>query len=70
MKNPIILFSIFILVSLSSCGGNSAEEAAIKEELHQIDSVSTEIDEVVTELDDKSKALDEAIKEMEKTLGQ
>lgn len=69
MKNPIILFSIFILIALSSCG-DSPEEVAIKQELHQIDSVSIEIDEVVTELDDKSKALDEAIKEMEKTIGQ
>lgn len=69
MKNPIILFSAFILLSFSSCG-DSPEEVAVKEELRQIDSVSTEIDEVVTELDDKSKALDEAISEMEKTLNQ
>lgn len=69
MKNPIILFSILILVSLTSCG-DSPEEVAIKEELRQIDSVSTEIDEVVTELDDNSKALDEAIREMETTLNQ
>ncbi len=69
MKNLIILFSIFTLVTLSSCG-DSPEEVAIKKELHQIDSVSTEIDEVVTELDDKSKALDEAIREMENALNQ
>lgn len=67
MKNPIILFSIFILVSLSSCG-DSPEEVAIKQELQQIDSVNTEIDEVITEFDDNSKALDEAIREMEATL--
>ncbi len=70
MKNSIILFTVFILLSLSSCGGNSAEEIAIKEELHQLDSISTEIDEVVTELDTNSKALDEAITEMEKALNQ
>jgi hypothetical protein len=70
MKYPITLFSVLVLTLLSSCGGNTAEEAAIKEELHQIDSISIEVGEIVTEIDDKSKALDEAISEMEKTLNQ
>jgi hypothetical protein len=72
MKNSIILFSLSILISLSSCGygSQSPEAIAIEKELHKIDSISVEIDEVVTELDDKSKELDEAISEMEKTLNQ
>jgi len=72
MKNPIILFSLFILLALSSCGGGNkaAEEAAVKEEVQKLDSISTEIEQVAIEIDAKTKALDEAISEMEKELEQ
>lgn len=72
MKNLSFLTFLFTSLFLFSCGGNKAAEetAAIKKEVQQLDSISTEIEQVASEIEDKTKALDEAMSEMEKALEQ